>query len=503
MNLLRKRDKLVPRIIPLIITCLLLFFFTSHSSANEICSFSSRTYSIGDIWYSRLGQRGALYCVACLCQEGGKINCTIHQCGQECATTPSKNECCLFCSKEPRAMMTAPSSPSVAEAALTAPPVTSSKSRNKTSSSSNKNSSSSKDVTSFAEREASNTCVHNGNVYRHKERFSSSSIGLKPEHPNQCVQCACEAGMVLCQLRDCDKPECEKPIHIGEDCCPVCPDPAGRMDEMDNSPVLIQQPDTKMEDCISGGRYYLHGTTWHPVMGPFGPMDCVNCVCKSGRIECHRLECSDRRSLNCDKPVKVTGSCCPVCPLQGDNQGTLLSMSPSSPMTRDATPRSSSSPSHFRYSKSHLRTSSASRVLPPIKSNPVEPSLCLPEHYDTVVYRAQGGGNSSAFIQYIFQKVVNGNAIEHHLWMLQPSLTTYKVQDLEFSHLEALRQRFSFVFLGATTTKNVKRFTKRERKLKSKCAPASRCPKKIRRLERNLLLKEVIQNKECPNVQSK
>jgi len=127
--------------------------------------------------------------------------------------------------------------------------------------------------------------------------------------------------------------------------------------------------------------------------------------------------------------------------------------------------------------------------------------------------------------QYIFQKVVNGNAIEHHLWMLQPSLTTYKVQDLEFSHLEALRQRFSFVFLGATTTsnstnyflpnssvdmfvithltENVKRFTKRERKLKSKCAPASRCPKKIRRLERNLLLKEVIQNKECPNVQSK
>lgn len=70
-----------------------------------------------------------------------------------------------------------------------------------------------------------------------------------------------------------------------------------------------------------GIRYYLHGTTWHPVMGPFGPMDCVNCVCKSGRIECHRLECSDRRSLNCDKPVKVTGSCCPVCPLQGDNQG--------------------------------------------------------------------------------------------------------------------------------------------------------------------------------------
>jgi len=497
---------MVPRIIQLTITCLLLFFFTADSCANEICTFSSRTYSVGEIWYSRLGQRGALYCVACLCQEGGKINCTIHQCGQDCASTASKNECCLFCSKEPRAMMTAPSSPSVAEAALTVPPISSTKSRNKTSSSSS--SINSKNVSSFAERETSNTCVHNGNVYNHKERFSSSSIGLKPEHPNQCVQCACEAGMVLCQLRDCVKPECEKPIRTGEDCCPVCPDPAGRMDEMDNSPVLIQQPDTKMEDCISGGRYYLHGTTWHPVMGPFGPMDCVNCVCKSGSIECHRLECSNQRSLNCDKPVKVTGRCCPVCPLQGDNQGTLLSVSSSSPMTRDATPRSSSSSmSHFRDSKTHLRTSSASRVLPPIvtpiKSNPVEPPMCLPELYDMIVYRAQGGGNSSTFIQYIFQKVVNGNAIEHHLWMLQPSLTTYKVQDLEFSHLEALRQRFRFVFLGATTTKNLKRFTKREKKLKPKCSLTSGCPKKIRRLERNLSLKEVTHSKECPRVESK
>lgn len=36
------------------------------------------------------------------------------------------------------------------------------------------------------------TCLHNGNVYRHKERFTSSNVGLKPEHPDQCVQCSCE-----------------------------------------------------------------------------------------------------------------------------------------------------------------------------------------------------------------------------------------------------------------------------------------------------------------------
>jgi len=489
------------------VTCLLVALFAQGASAGESCTFSSKTYSTGDVWYSRLGQRGALYCVACLCQEGGKINCTIHQCGQECVSPQTTNECCLFCSKEPRAMMSAPSA---AAAAVAAPALTSSRKSSATTTSSSISSSSSssstKNVTSFAEREAATTCLHNGNVYRHKERFSSPSIGLKPEHANQCVQCACEAGMVLCQLRDCVKPDCEKPIRTHEDCCPVCPDPAGRLDEMDNSPVIIQQTDTKLEDCISGGRYYLHGSTWHPVMGPFGPMDCVNCVCKLGRIECHRLDCPDRLTLNCDTPVKVTGRCCPVCPLQGDNQGTLQSMS-SSPMTREASmPRSTSSTSHFRDAKSHVRTSSAppssgARLLPSmtpsLKSSPSPSSLCLPENYDTLVYRALGGANSSTFIQYVFQKVVNGNAMEHHLWMLQSSLTTYKVQDLEPSHLELLRQRFRFVFLGATTTKNMRRFTKREKKLKPKCAPLSGCPKKIRRLERNLALKEVSQDKKC------
>lgn len=69
-------------------------------------------------------------------------------------------------------------------------------------------------------------------------------------------------------------------------------------------------------------RYYLHGTTWHPVMGPFGPMDCVNCQCRSGRIECQRLECPSRPALNCERPVKVAGRCCPVCPLiESDIQG--------------------------------------------------------------------------------------------------------------------------------------------------------------------------------------
>jgi len=58
--------------------------------------------------------------------------------------------------------------------------------------------------------------------------------------------------------------------------------------------------------------------------------------------------------------------------------------------------------------------------------------------------------------QYIFQQVVKGQAIEHHMWMLQSTVTTYKVQDLTRDQSEALRQRFRFVLLGATATSNNK-----------------------------------------------
>ena len=55
-----------------------------------------------------------------------------------------------------------------------------------------------------------------------------------------------------------------------------------------------------------------------------------------------------------------------------------------------------------------------------------------------------------------------------------------------------------YVWFGiAPVAENIKRFTKREKKLKPKCLPGSGCPKKIRRLERHLVLKEVANRKGC------
>ena len=47
------------------------FLFFTAVMAEETCTFTSRTYSVGDVFYPRLGQRGALHCVACVCQEVG------------------------------------------------------------------------------------------------------------------------------------------------------------------------------------------------------------------------------------------------------------------------------------------------------------------------------------------------------------------------------------------------------------------------------------------------
>lgn len=57
--------------------CFLSAFHAAGATDGESCTFTSRTYSIGDVWYPRLGQRGALYCVACICQEVA-LSCFSH-----------------------------------------------------------------------------------------------------------------------------------------------------------------------------------------------------------------------------------------------------------------------------------------------------------------------------------------------------------------------------------------------------------------------------------------
>lgn len=66
-------------------------------------------------------------------------------------------------------------------------------------------------------------------------------------------------------------------------------------------------------DCKSGGRVYSEGAKWHPIIGPFGQMECVVCTCKSGNVECSRINCPPAQKLACIKPKRVQGQCCLIC----------------------------------------------------------------------------------------------------------------------------------------------------------------------------------------------
>ena len=71
-------------------------------------------------------------------------------------------------------------------------------------------------------------------------------------------------------------------------------------------------------DCKSGGKVYPNGDKWHPIIGPFGQMECVVCVCNSGSVECSRITCPHLDHSSCLKPKRVQGQCCPSCADQID-----------------------------------------------------------------------------------------------------------------------------------------------------------------------------------------
>ena len=54
-----------------------------------------------------------------------------------------------------------------------------------------------------------------------------------------------------------------------------------------SDPNAAQNP--RNRDCKSGDRYFYNGAEWHPVIGPFGEMNCVTCHCKNGKPTVQKL----------------------------------------------------------------------------------------------------------------------------------------------------------------------------------------------------------------------
>ncbi|MDG2165298.1 MAG: T9SS type A sorting domain-containing protein [Flavobacteriales bacterium] len=99
-----------------------------------------------------------------------------------------------------------------------------------------------------------------------------------------CMFCSCEEGEIFCAVIDCAWPDCDNPVYIEGQCCPICPDEEGCLD--------------------AAGMFYENGDSWNPDA-------CTDCFCEQGDIICASEGCLEP---NCTDPIYLDGECCPTCP---------------------------------------------------------------------------------------------------------------------------------------------------------------------------------------------
>uniref|UniRef100_A0A803JN47 Chordin-like 1 n=1 Tax=Xenopus tropicalis TaxID=8364 RepID=A0A803JN47_XENTR len=210
-------------------------------------------------------------------------------------------------------------------------------------------------------------CVFQDRKYRVGERWHPY---LEPYGLVYCVNCLCrEGGNVLCSRVRCPSLHCTNPVYIPQLCCPRCPgdgmlswehhepdtyrQPANREARHsyhrvhDHSPgsnrqtgnaqhkfsstrsnrgvlsdpqqasgtivqIVINNNHKHGKVCVSNGKTYSHGESWHPTLRVFGVVECVLCTCNFTKQECKKISCPEQ--YTCKYPQKIDGKCCKVCP---------------------------------------------------------------------------------------------------------------------------------------------------------------------------------------------
>lgn len=103
-------------------------------------------------------------------------------------------------------------------------------------------------------------------------------------HMDDCTNCECQKGKVLCSVDDCQWQSCKNPVKVPGKCCPVC--------LTDSS-------------CISdSGDNHTAGAVWKIGV-------CTHCYCRNGEQICADEKCPH---INCSNPIRDPHSCCYKCP---------------------------------------------------------------------------------------------------------------------------------------------------------------------------------------------
>lgn len=312
------------------IASLVFFFVFLEASKTEpvkhsetYCMFQDKKYRVGEKWHPYLEPYGLVYCVNCICSENGNVLCSRVRCPTLHCLSPVHipHLCCPRC---PDSL----------------PPM-----NNKVT---------------------SKSCEYNGTTYQHGELFIAEGL-FQNRQPNQCSQCSCSEGNVYCGLKTCPKLTCAFPVSVPDSCCRVCRgdgelswehsdadifrQPANRearhsylrspydpppsrqagglprfagsrshrgavIDSQQASGTIVQivinNKHKHGQVCVSNGKTYSHGESWHPNLRAFGIVECVLCTCNVTKQECKKIHCPNR--YPCKYPQKLDGKCCKVCP---------------------------------------------------------------------------------------------------------------------------------------------------------------------------------------------
>ncbi|XP_041351860.1 cysteine-rich motor neuron 1 protein-like [Gigantopelta aegis] len=131
-----------------------------------------------------------------------------------------------------------------------------------------------------------------------KEACQSSSghqlVEGETWHMDQCTQCICHDGAILCESHTCPPALCHHPIRPVDKCCSFCKG----LDGIPIIPVFSPRP------CKThSGMSYKHDDVWKT-------NPCQSCTCRHGQIHCYSQMCP---IVTCHKTVLTKGECCPSC----------------------------------------------------------------------------------------------------------------------------------------------------------------------------------------------
>ncbi|XP_050739917.1 chordin-like protein 2 [Eriocheir sinensis] len=447
------------------------------SQGSAVCTAAE--YERGEVWHPRLQNSEGNYCVTCRCLkegEGYHYNCTSEPCPEGCTGGADEGECCSICSESATRNKNnnggEPGSPSSSSSSSLPSSSPSSSSSSSSTSYSYRSTDGNGGGTGGLVADASaagvfssgggvagtRSCVVDGMMYQHGDTFSGNYSGGEHE---KCQHCFCNDGVTQCRTKVCPPVPCSSPIYIRRDCCRVCRDDSTELDW--DTMVSFSDPSapkgTADHDCKIGGRYFVNGSIWHPVIGPFGEMDCVLCKCLNRRIDCSRLKCQSRDKLQCSKPVKVAGQCCPVCPL------TLV-------------------------------TSTA----PQVSGNTIR---CLSERTQLAVWKNVGAGNNSRVMHYVFEPVAGrgGTASSvlhlHRMILRNGNLEKLDIYDISRDEFRNLRSTYTFSLFGGTTNKLMNKFRTREQRTDRRCKRKKRCSVRVPSLDRILKVRPATMRVRC------